>query len=132
MADVSFSIEQKEFDELLKKSQRTGAEVEEIINDYLHGDAVTKISDSITGLVPISARNKKHAKNSAPFSRKEEYNLAVKVMTAKEFNYLVFPDEGRGTSRRNLPQDFTGRGLEAVTAELLDDMTARILQKIQE
>lgn len=132
MANYIFSVEQKEFDELLKKTQRTGAEVEEIINDYLHGEAADKISVSINGLVPISKEDKRHAKSSNPFSKRKAYNLAVKIYTPKEFNYLVFPDKGLGTSRRNLPQDFTGRGLEAVTAELLDDMTAKILQKIQE
>lgn len=129
MSNITFTLEQNDFNELLKLTQKNGAEVEKIINDYLHNEAPKKIKSSIMGFVPVSDRTKKHAKSSNAFGRQENYNLAVKVMTSKEFNYLVFPDEALGTSVRNAPQNFTGRGLEAVTGELLDDMTKRVLQK---
>lgn len=129
MANETFTLKQKEFDELLKNFSSKGAEVEQVINDYIHADAPAKITPSIMGFVPVSNRTKKHAKSSNAFGRQENYNLAVKVMTSKEFNYLVFPDEALGTSVRNAPQNFTGRGLGAVTGELLDDMTKRVLQK---
>lgn len=130
MANITYTLDQNDFNELLKLTQKNGAEVEKIINDYLHNEAPRKIKSSITGLVPVSDRKKKHAKFSDPFQRQQNFNLAVKIITAKEFNYLVFPDEGLGTSIGNIPQNFTGRGLEAVTSELIDDMTAKILQNL--
>lgn len=126
MANEMFSVEQKGFDELLKRVSGYGAEVENVLNDYLHNEAPKKINPSIVGLVPVSDRNKTHAKNNNPFGRQEDYNLAVKLITSKKYNYLVFPDEALGTSKGNYPQDFTGRGLEAKIPELIEEMTARI------
>lgn len=131
MANETLSVEQKGFNELLKRVSGYGAEVEKIINDYLHNEAPKRINPSIVGLVPVSDRLKKHAKNSNPFGRQENYNLAVKLITSKEFNYLVFPDEGLGTSKNNIALDFTGRGLEAETPTLIDEMTARIQENFQ-
>lgn len=132
MANETFSLEAENFDNAVKIFLQKCGSAEDIINDFLHNEAPDIMKPSIVGLVPVSNRNKTHAKTSNPFGRQEDKNLSVKIITSKNFNYLVFPDEGLGTSVRNLPQDFTGRGLEAVTAELLDDMTAKILQKIQE
>ena len=129
MANITYTLDQNDFNELLTLTQKNGVKVEKIINDYLHNEAPKKIKSSMTGLVPVSDRKKKHAKFFDPFQRQQNFNLAVKIITAKEFNYLVFPDEALGTSVRNAPQNFTGRGLEAVTGELLDDMTKRVLQK---
>lgn len=110
-------------------SQRLGAvprEVENIVNSYVHGYAPDKIRASIMGFVPASNRNKKHAKDYKAFSRQDNFNLGVRVMTAKQFNYLVFPDEARGTSRINQPQNFTWRGLESVRDELIEEMNQYI------
>ena len=127
---ANFTLEQKQFNELMQRVAGYGEEVETALNDYLHLTAPEKIKPAIVGLVPVSDRNKKHAKSNAPFGRQENYNLAVKVITSKEFNYLVFPDEARGTSKGNMPQDFTGRGLEATIPELINEMTARILEQL--
>lgn len=124
----AFTLEQTEFNKLLNQFNRHGAEVENVINEYLHNEASKKLKSAIEDFVPVSDRNKKHARNSAPFGRQENYNLAIKVITSKEFNYLVFPDEALGTSKGNIAQNFTGRGLEAVQPELIDDMTAKITE----
>lgn len=127
---ANFTLEQKQFNEIMRRVAGYGAEVETALNDYLHLTAPEKIKPAIVGLVPVSDRNKTHAKSAAPFGRQENYNLAVKVITSKEFNYLVFPDEALGTSKGNTPQDFTGRGLEATIPELINEMTARILEQL--
>lgn len=126
MANETFAIEQKSFNELLERVNGYGATVETILNNYLHNEAPRKITPSIVGLVPVSDRNKVHAKNNNPFGRQQNYNLAVKLITSKQFNYLVFPDEALGTSKGKMPLDFTGRGLEAEIPALIDEMTARI------
>lgn len=130
MANETFSSNTEQFENILKQVNGYGAEIEKVLNDYIHSEAPRKITPSIVGLVPVSDRNKAHAKFSAPFGRQENYNLAVKVITSKPFNYLVFPDEGLGHSRGRSPLDFTGRGLEAVTPELINDMITRITEKI--
>lgn len=130
MANETFTLDRKSFDELIKRLNGTGADAEKVLNEYLHNTAPKKINPAIVGLVPVSDRNKKHAKSNNPFGRQENYNLSVKLITSKEFNYLVFPDEGLGTSKKNVAQDFTGRGLEATVPELIDEMTARIVEKL--
>lgn len=130
MANETFDLNTADFYEVLSRFRATGVDVESVLNDYIHNEAPKKIRPSITGLIPISKRNKKHARNSDPFSEQENWNLAVKVNTSKEFNYLVFPDEGIGNSSGYWPEDFTGRGLEAVTSELIDDMTQKIMDSI--
>lgn len=129
MANETYELELQQFDNFIKQFAGQGSAVESAINDYLHNNAAQKIAPSIADFVPVSNRNKKHARNSAPFGRQENYNLAVKVITSKQFNYLVFPDEALGRSKGNTPQDFTGRGLEAVMPELINEMTARITEE---
>jgi hypothetical protein len=130
MANETFTSDAKRFDELIKQFSGTVTDVEKVLNDYIHNEAPKTITPSIVGLVPVSDRSKKHAKNSNPFGRQENYNLAVKIITSKQFNYLVFPDEGLGTSHENQPQDFTGRGLEATLPDLLDEMMLRIQNEL--
>ena len=130
MANETFASDTKRFDELLKQFNGTVSDVEKVLNEYIHNEAPKKITPSIVGLVPVSDRDKKHARNSNPFGRQENYNLAVKILTSKQFNYLVFPDEGLGTSHKNQPQDFTGRGLETTLPDLLDDMLMRLQNEI--
>ena len=125
----TFTSEHKDFNNLVKSLSGYGADVENALNEYVHNEAPQKIKPSIEGLIPVSDRNKVHARNSAPFGRQENYNLAVKLITSKEFNYLVFPDEGLGTSKGNSPLDFTGRGLEAEMPVLIDEMTQLLQEK---
>lgn len=126
MANETFSSDYKQIIELSQQMGATGAEVENILNNYIHNAAPDIIKPSMTGLVPVSDRDKKHAKFNEPFGRQENYNLAVKIITSKEFNYLVFPDEGLGKSVNNSPLDFTGRGLDATLPQLADEMTEQV------
>lgn len=128
MANETFTLEQKEFNALLQQFSEQGAQVENILNRYIHNNAPEKIKPSIIDFVPVSDRNKTHAKHNAPFGRQENYNLAVKVITDKKHNYLVFPDEGLGSSKGNTPLDFTGRGLETSLPDLINDMTELITE----
>lgn len=131
MANEILTVKTDGFNELLKSVNSYGAEVENVLNNYIHNEAPRKITPSIEGFVPVSNRNKTHARNSNPFGRQENYNLAVKVITSKPFNYLVFPDEGLGTSVGKQPQNFTGRGLDATMPGLIDEMTARLVENFK-
>lgn len=130
MANETFALDYKQIGDLASRISAQGSEVESVINDYLHNEAAGKIKPAIEGLVPVSGRPKIHARDNAPFGRQENFNLAVKLITSKKFNYLVFPDEGLGTSKVNAPQDFTGRGLETAIPELIDEMTARVIKTL--
>lgn len=129
MANETYTLELQQFSDFAGQFVEQGEAVESALNKYIHNDAAQKIAPSIADFVPVSDRKKKHARDSAPFGRQENYNLAVKLITKKKFNYLVFPDEALGRSKGNIPQDFTGRGLEAVMPELIDEMTALITKE---
>ena len=124
MANQTFELNYNSISEFAKRFDAMPAEVESIINNFLHGEAPEIIRPELSGLIPISDRNKTHAAhNKNAFGRQENYNLSVKLITSRNFNYLVFPDEGLGTSYINEPQNFTGRALEQATPELADNMT---------
>ena len=126
----AYSVDYSVIDKIAKQFGAIPREVENIVNSYIHETAPSKIRPAIMGFVPVSNRQKRHAKDADAFSRQEDFNLGVRVMTAKQFNYLVFPDEGRGTSRINNPQNFTGRGVDAVRDELIEDMNMLIVQSL--
>lgn len=125
----TFTSDNKQFNNLVKSLNGYGAEVESALNEYVHNEAPQKIKPAIEGLIPVSDRSKVHARHSAPFGRQQNFNLAVKLITSKEFNYLVFPDEGLGTSKGKAPLDFTGRGLDAEMPVLIDEMSQLLQEK---
>ncbi|MCQ2479029.1 MAG: hypothetical protein MJ120_00205 [Clostridia bacterium] len=129
MANETYKLDYSDISDLMRELTSRGAKVEPVLNTYIHSTAPNIIKPSMTALVPVSDRNKKHAKSSNPFGRQEDFNLKVKIITSKPFNYLVFPDEGLGTSYNHAPQNFTGRGLEKVLDRMAEEMTEQ-LQKL--
>lgn len=123
-AKGTFKLDYNSISEFAKRFDAMPAEVENLINSFLHGEAPEIIRPELSGLIPVSDRNKTHAAHhKRAFGRQENYNLSVKLITSRNFNYLVFPDEGRGTSIMNEPQNFTGRALDEAMPELTDNMT---------
>lgn len=123
-ANSTFKADYQSIADLAKRFEAVPVEVENIVNSFVHGEAPAIIRPELQGLIPVSNRSKKHAANNQrAFGRQENYNLAVKIITGSQFNYLVFPDEGLGTSKNNEPQNFTGRALENVMPELTENMT---------
>src|SRR5690554_4245347 len=134
---MEIRIDFSEVELLEQKLSKLGDDAESTVNEILHGMGVETVTRDVTNLLPVSSRDKKHAKYSNPFTHEPE-NLGFVFKTrggaAKNktsFGYLIFPDEGRGP-RNPREQDFTGRGIEQAKPKIIDELREVITRKIQE
>lgn len=134
---MRFEIEAEDLEKLEEKLSKLGDESEPIVNEVLHGMGVETVTKDVTDLLPVSSRNKKHAKFSKPFTH-DPVNLGFIFKTRggaaknkRSFGYLVFPDEGRGP-RNPEEQDFTGRGINRAKPKIINELTEVITKKLQE
>ena len=114
---ASFSLnytESQRYEELLKQLPNRS---EAVINKYLEATGIEIARREMENLTPVSDRQKSHAKYAKPYSRQEFPNLGFTVITSKAYNYLVFPDEGLGTSKGKAAQQFASRGVERASKE---------------
>ena len=93
---------------------------ENLINEYLQEKASDLSIESITLILPESGRkfkgkhpHRKAAKHSNPFES-DFVNLGFKIKSSNKFNYLYFPDQGKGTSRKNMPLEFMDEGIQNI------------------
>lgn len=130
---VRFEIDISELEELEEKFKLIPDHTEELINDYLHQEAVEMTKLDIRQGMPISNVKKKkpHAKLSKSL-RHKTFNLGFEISPYPRFSYLVFPDQGLGTSYKKAPQHFMEKGLEISTEKILRELTERIDNKIKE
>ena len=103
---------------------------EQVINEYLINQASDIFMDSITNLIPVSDRQKKHAKQNAPLVGEQKENLVLYIHTRKPWHYLYFPDEGEGTSLGQKAHDFMGEGVEAKYDEVVNGMLDALINNI--
>ena len=123
MSKAKFDININQVTELQKYLIQYGKKAEEKINNYLHGGLGEKrLFVSITHEMPISDRQKAHAKYSLNWGGKEYYNLAILIKTIRKFGYLYYPMYGEGTSRFNLPNEFMDRGVEKIDDKIINDI----------
>lgn len=134
---MEIEIDFKEVEQLEANLAKLGDEAEGTVNELLYKMGVETVTKDVTDLLPVSSRNKKHAKYSKPFTH-EPLNLGFIFKTKggaannkTSFGYLVFPDEGRGP-RNPRKQDFTGRGIDRAKPKIIDELTNVITKKIQE
>lgn len=112
MAGASFQIHDEDINKLIQSIQRFEGDAEQAIGQYLQNEVPDITKPSIQNLIPVSDRNKVHAKTSAPFTEDMEGNLSIYIHTKKQWHYLYFPDEGEGTSKGQAPHDFMMQGVE--------------------
>lgn len=132
---VKFDLDYSEIEDLQEKFKKIPDNVENIINSYLHVEGVKKVADGITDLIPVSKRNKRHAK-FYKWWRSKPHNLGftVQVRGGKgkySYGYLYFPDQGHG-KRNPVEQLFMKRGLESATPSVVEELNERIDRKIEE
>lgn len=130
--DINFN-NSKKLEEALKKSV---VNLEPKINEYLHVKGSKQVMQAIIGFMPVSNRNKKHAKNSNPL-KIQDLNLGFEVYAKGgaankngSFGYLVFPDEGRGTSNP-VAQRFFEEGLKSKEDILFKDIMKIIEEQLK-
>lgn len=134
---MKVEIDSRDVERLEKNLSKLGDEAESTVNNVLHDFGVNTVKKDVTVLLPVSVRNKKHAKFSDPFTHEPEnlgFIFKTKGGAAKNktsWGYLVFPDEGRGP-RNPVEQDFTGRGVNTARPKIIDELAESIVRKIEE
>lgn len=116
------------YEELLKLLPNRA---ESEINKYLQDEGIEKARREMENLTPISDRpitksHGRHAKPSKPYGRQEFPNLGFTVITSPQFNYLVFPDEGMGTSKGRVAQEFSRLGAEKASNDIVKGINAAL------
>ena len=134
---VKYELDYSEVEKLEEKFKRIPVNVENIINSYLHKEGAGKTVKHITHLMPVSSRNKRHAKYS-DWSKIEPHNLGFSVKpkggAAKNkgsFGYLVFPNQGRGPYNDEA-QKFMERGLSKSITDIMDGLNEHIDRYLEE
>ncbi|MDT1957574.1 hypothetical protein [Carnobacterium divergens] len=109
---------------------------EKLVNQVLHTKGTKEVIQSIIGFIPVSRRNKKHARFSNPL-KSQNFNLGFEVYAKggaaknkNSFGYLVFPDEGRG-SHNPVAQMFFERGTDRVNERILNDVIEALGEAIE-
>lgn len=125
MPSVRFSIKNDDIDRLQKQMALFGEQSESLINDYLREIGAKRTIESITSTLPESGRKWKGkgrpAKTGNPF-KSDFVNLGFSIKSKKKYNYLYFPDQGKGTSRNNQPLEFMDKGLDAVYEKIINEI----------
>ena len=109
---ATFKVNDEDFVRLQEEITRFGNGAEQVINEYLVTQANDTFIDSITNLIPVSDRNKRHAKQNAPLVGEQRESLELYIHTRTPYHYLYFPEEGLGTSLGQDPHDFMVEGAE--------------------
>ena len=122
-----FELKSEDVQKLQQAIQQYGGNAEKTINDLLNSEVKEILIKSITNLIPVSEKGKKHAKFSNPLQGDMKGNLTLYIHTKSNFHYLYFPDEGEGTSKGRGASDFMGRGIDAE----YDNVLNRMLDKLQ-
>lgn len=129
MAGASFSLDDKDIDRLVTAIKNYEGHAEEALGNYLRNEADEIFRPSIENLIPVSNRDKKHARNSAPLTGDMQGNLSLYIHTKKAWHYLYFPDEGEGTSKGQAPHDFMGKGVEKEYDTVINGMLDSLINE---
>lgn len=122
---------------LLEAMKKVPEVSERVVNDVLKSRGTKEVIQAIIGFMPVSKRDKKHAKFSNPL-KEVMFNLGFDIVAkggaAKNkgsFGYLVFPNEGRGP-HNPVAQAFFERGLESREDIILDYVIDELVRAQEE
>lgn len=132
MAGVDFSLKEEDLGRIQEAIMDFGDDAERVVNDCLANDVKDKFITSITNLMPVSNKNKRHAKSSNPLDGKVRNNLTLWIHTKSKFNYLYFPQNAEGTSKRNSPNDFMEKGIEVEYDNVVNEMLEKLQRRMEE
>lgn len=129
MATFKFEMKQEDLNKIEESILEYGENSEKVINDYLNSVAKNKFMTAIKDYMPVSNRNKNHAKTSNSIDS-ISYNLALVIKTKSKFNYLYFPQTGEGTSKGKNPNDFMEKGINKEYDNVINGMLDRLQNRI--
>lgn len=127
MPKIEFSIKENDLERIKEAIIDFGDNAENVINECLANEVKNTLITSITNFIPVSKKNKKHAKTSNPLQGDVRNNLTLWIRTKPKFNYLYFPQNAEGQSRNNSPNDFMEKGIN----NEYDNVVNTILDKLQ-
>lgn len=132
---MNYSVDAEKSEKLQELLKKLPNQAEDLINDYLESKGSKNMMESIIGFIPVSRRNKKHAKSSKPFKATMHnlgFNIETKGGAAKNkgsFGYLVYPNEGRGP-KNPIAQEFVERGMEKENDRIIQDLEEILTEKL--
>ena len=132
MAGVNFTIKDEDIERLQKAIQNFGEEAEVVIGDYLKNEADEIFKNAIERLIPVSDKNKKHARSSAPLTGEMIGATSLYIHTKKPFHYLYFPDQGEGTSKGSSAHEFMEGGVDEQYDTVVNALIDVLINKLNE
>ncbi|MEN3133081.1 hypothetical protein ABDI49_20745 [Bacillus cereus] len=85
---AKFSVDYVQMERLEQNIQKLPNRAEKILNDVLQVKVSPLLERSILGLIPVSKRNKQHAKMLKSLSTNNKENLAITLKPKPKFWYL--------------------------------------------
>ena len=126
---VKVWMEEEGFQELQDKIRLFGEGAEEIINQTLVNEVKELLTPSIVNFIPVSSRNKKHAKHNNPIMGEQETTLELYLHSKKPYNYLFFPENAHGCKFvGQQPRDFMTKGVEAQMGNAINIMLEKLIK----
>lgn len=112
---VRFALKDEDWARYQEKLEKFPDKVKKATDEYMHNDVKAMMIKSITGEMPKSDRDKRHAKESqwyVSFNFDQAVTIENKLTGGKKnsFYYLFFPHEG--TTRILKPNPFMERSVE--------------------
>lgn len=132
MSGVDFSLKEDDLARIQQAIMNFGDDAEKVINECLAGEVRDKLITSITNLIPVSDKNKKHAKTSNPLEGQVRNNLTLWMHTKPKYNYLYFPQNAEGTSKSNSPNDFMDKGIDAEYDNVVNIMLEKLQNRMED
>ncbi|PFM49573.1 hypothetical protein COJ45_06935 [Bacillus cereus] len=127
---MSADLDLSQIESLQRNIERLPNVAETIINDKLK-DIISPIMEkSIIGLIPISDRDKPHARMLKSIGGSTKENLTLTLKPKNKFQYLVYPDLGIGTSKKNDPLDFMKQGVDNKTNQTVEELNKALIEQI--
>lgn len=125
MAGINFTLNFEDVEKIQQAINDYGDNAEDIINQCIHQEGKDRLIRSIENCMPVSDRNKKHAKFSNSLTNKN-FNLGVRITTKSKFNYLIFPMDAIGTSTGKSENPFMGKGVENEKDNIVNDILNKL------
>ncbi len=124
---IKYELDHEQSMKLFEAMSKIPKLSEKLANKVLHGEGSKIMMQKIIDFIPVSKVDKKHAKSSKPLKDTLitlGFEIKTKGGAAKNknsFGYLVFPNEGRGSSNP-IAQRFFEKGIEQSNPEIFEQL----------
>lgn len=126
---AKFQIDLKQSQELESKMKQVPENAERLVNEVVHTKGSKYALEGIIEFMPLSDRDKAHAKLSNPL-KIILINLGFEVLPKPKFRFLVFPNDGLGRSNP-VARQFFEKGLDSRSEKILNEVMAALQKAIE-